>query len=130
MDLNISALIGKTLTKIDGIKTGSDVVDFYTQDGETYYLIHRQDCCETVYLEDVNGNPDDLLNTPILLAAEVSDIPEPDIPEEVRNDSYTWTFYRLGTVKGTVVLRWLGTSNGYYSESVDFGKVKKETINA
>jgi hypothetical protein len=117
-------LKGKVLTKIK--QRYNDALYFETSDGEVYGMSHYQDCCESVYIEDICGDLDDLLNTPILLAEEVSsgnETPEGLEEPEYRDSSYTWTFYKLSTIKGSVTIRWFGTSNGYYSESVDFYKV-------
>lgn len=120
--LNISLLVGKTLKSV--LNDGDDVW-FETNDGEKYKLTHYQDCCENVSVEDVIGDLQDLLGSPVLEAEEVSNAADPeDITRENGSDySHTWTFYKLGTIKGSVTIRWYGESNGYYSESVDFVKV-------
>lgn len=86
-----------------------------TAQGE-FVFTHFQDCCEYVRIEDITGDIQDLVGHPLLLVEEVSseDGPAPQNP-----DSCTWTFYKFATIKGYVDVRWLGESNGYYSESVD-----------
>jgi len=52
-----------------------------------------------------------------------SQLLDDDSAIESQDESCTWTFYRINTIKGTVVIRWYGSSNGYYSESVSFDRV-------
>lgn len=111
---SVSDLIGQVVVSIE---KGEDRLDFTTSDGSRYRMYHEQDCCECVVLEDIIGDLDDLLDTPILLAEETTNY------EEAKYESTTWTFYKFSTVKGDVTLRWNGSSNGYYSESVDFEKL-------
>jgi hypothetical protein len=119
MDLEFSTLQGKTLTKVEQI--GDDVIRFEFDDGKAYQLYHSQDCCESVVVESITGDLADLVGTPILLAEEAtsSDDP-PDYKHDYQPESQTWTFYKLRTIKGSVDIRWHGSSNGYYSESVYF----------
>lgn len=115
-------LIGKTIVKIDGLKQGSESVLFTCDSGEVFEMCHRQDCCETVSIDDVNGDAGDLLNTPIVVASESTSNDQNAFGGTCEyDDSQTWTFYTLRTIKGTVSIRWFGQSNGYYSESVSFG---------
>jgi len=109
-------LIGKTLVRIEGMHKGSEQIDLVCSDGATYRMQHYQDCCEHVEVEDVVGDPAYLIGSPISFADESSH----DAGSEEVSESGTWTFYKLATAKGWVDLRWLGSSNGYYSESVFF----------
>lgn len=113
---DIRVLIGKTL--ISAKRNGDEEIEFVDSSGDRWKMFHAQDCCESVTIEDINGDLDDLAGTPILDAYEESNGEELEY-----GDHETWTFYRIITAKGTVVIRWYGTSNGYYSESADFGKV-------
>jgi len=119
-EVPFDSIIGKTLTSINLHGVGS--LDFEFDDGSVYEMTHQQDCCESVELTEVHGILDDLIGEPIIVAECSTD--DNLGPESQHDESYTWTFYKLRTRKTDVTLRWYGTSNGYYSESVDFFKIK------
>ena len=137
--MTIEEIIGKTVVKIN--KELNKALLFHCVTGETYKMFHQQDCCESVTIEDICGDLNDLVNTPIVQAFEKSHkasegkIDIENYTDKVAFrllglkvdrcvDSCTWTFYTFSTIKGTVTIRWYGESNGYYSESVSFEKIE------
>ena len=119
--MNFDVLKGKIIKKIIGLRKDCEEVVFICLNGSVYAMYHEQVCCESVSIEDVCGDVTDLLNVPILVAEESTKEGE----DEERSE--TWTFYKLITIKGSVDIRWYGTSNGYYSERVRFIPVKAPT---
>lgn len=119
----IDVLVGKTITEIEGLEEHSEEVYIKTTDGKTYKFFHEQDCCESVYLADFEV--DNIVGGLIVKAEEVSE--SGDDQSENKPDGYcesfTWTFYKVDTTKGSLWMRWLGESNGYYSESVNIEEV-------
>lgn len=122
---SVSQLLGKTIVDIDGGKKGGSYITFKTSDGEKYEMYHQQDCCESVFIEDICGDINCLIGSPILKAEESINPEESNEldPPDGSDYSNTWTFYIFATIKGYVTIRWYGSSNGYYSESVTFCKV-------
>jgi hypothetical protein len=137
----IEDLVGKVLSEI---KNDDTELVFTCNDGKQYKMYHSQDCCESVSIDDICGDLNDLIGVPILKAEEVSDTDfearwEGGFTEtteygdrktkdgEYFPESYTWTFYHIATIKGYVTIRWFGESNGYYSESVDFIELGVDT---
>lgn len=110
-------LIGKVL--IDVKEDGETAIDFTFEDGSVYSMYNEEegtgnDC--QITLEDVNGEWDDIIGEPLTMAEEVINTGG--------TREGTWTFYRFATIKGYVDIRWYGESNGYYSETVTFRKIK------
>lgn len=120
----ISEMEGKTISAIIDLSVGSECAVFQCDDGSEYTMFHCQDCCESVAINDIEGDICDLIGLPLIVCEAAIDIPDPEGQETEYADSFTWTFYRLATAKGFVVIRWYGESNGYYSESVEFAKTR------
>lgn len=112
MNCNISEFIGLTFNKVKQVDCENLI---FISNTHKYTMYHEQNCCETVEISDITGDLDDLVGVPIIQASEETNEDNP--PEGA--DSFTWTFYNIATIKGYVTIRWLGESNGYYSESVD-----------
>lgn len=109
--VDVAELQGQTFTKV---RADEDTVTF-ENNKVRYVLYHDKDCCESVVVEEIIGDLEDLENLPLLIAKEDTNAEGEELPNE---ESYTWTFYNFATFKGYVTIRFLGTSNGYYSEDV------------
>lgn len=128
-DIEIDYLLGKIIKKIT-IKENEDGDELHLEtENEIVVMLHDQDCCEEVYIEDICGEIGNLKDSPIIVAEKRTLSHEDDDKWDRVNDwdkSYTWTFYELATIKGAVTIRWYGASNGYYSERVSIIKVPKK----
>ena len=118
--MGIEKLLGKTLVNID-INEHKDVIIFTDLEGNRYQMFHEQECCEDVGIEEVIGDLNDLIGEPITMAEESTNR-EDKMGKDIYDD-FTWTFYKLATIKGYVTIGWLGESNGCYSEDVEFVKL-------
>lgn len=109
--IDVSDLKGKTITAV--IYNTDDDSLWIHLNTHILEMTHIQDCCETVYLADVVGNFEDLIGYPLLEVSEsIVNIESEDI-------SSTASYYNFKTLKASVQLRWVGESNGYYSETID-----------
>lgn len=88
---------------------------FFFGDGTSVEFYHEQDCCEQVYIADVNGNWNDLIGTPLLVVEHRSEDMSKD---EEWGELIEWNFYCFRSIKGSVDVRWEGSSNGYYGVGV------------
>ena len=122
VNVGLNTMAGKTIKNIVGVAEGSNEVTITTTDGNSYVLYHEQDCCESVWLYDFEGDPEDLSGALIMSAEEVTGV----VTDEMNEDTECpeWTFYKIETSKGGLWLRWLGDSNGWYSTAVDFKEIR------
>ena len=62
-------LVGRTLCRAEADES---TLVLYLTDRNYVKFYHQQDCCESVYIEDICGDLNDLVGEPLLIAEEVS----------------------------------------------------------
>ncbi len=115
--MNISELQGLRLEAFH--KVDNDLI-LITASGRKFRMCHNQDCCERVVVEDIQGDIQRAVGELIIDATENTN------SENVKegDESATWTYYTIRTQSETIVIRWYGSSNGYYYETADFEEEK------
>lgn len=129
VDIDISNLIGTTLLGYHIFDDDDEKLIMFYDDFYNYTFYHDQDCCENVFLEGENKLLESeikaILNSPIVLAEARTDTSNSERGNEY---SETFTFYTLRTHNDTLTLRFVGRSNGYYSERVDICASLRENL--
>ncbi len=117
--VQLSDLVGQHIVDIKGLHIDSTLIEIFTSEGNHYSFSHEQDCCEQVYLVDFESDLNHYNNTLVTSA----DVAESDTDAD-KDDGYSiWTFYKIQTNQGEIWLRFLCSSNGYYSTRIDFRKI-------
>lgn len=126
----IDSIQGKTFQRVEKTihpKHEKDALAFWLDDASGFFFAHKQDCCEEVWLEDVCGDLSDLESVPIIEAtrSQMWATLKESYNSEVRyQEEATWTFDTFRTEKGSVTVRWCGTSNGCYAEAAGLGSIE------
>ena len=119
--LDISVLKGQRIVKIT---KGNNLIRFDT-DQHSYIMQHNQDCCESVSINKIVGDLQSLVGKKIISASDIVGTEKPAECEtpEYHDESFTWSTFILKAKGIEVKIVWYGTSNGYYSETVNIDQV-------
>jgi hypothetical protein len=120
-------LVGHTVTRVT--ESGAGLLEITTDKGR-YMFDHQQDCCENVSLleQEPDAPPYASMKGKTIVGVtgeQCNDLPE-DVRKEYDYDLESWTLTRFVfemSDGSKVPIRFLGTSNGYYSETVYFAEV-------
>jgi len=117
-NIKFNELVGKVFKDVYlNEDADNQFILFKVSDTEIYQMYHWHECCENVYINDINGDIADLIGSEILHFEERKNC------RDIDSGSETWTFYDIQTKAGSVNIKWHGESNGFYSESVSFVKL-------
>ena len=123
---NIKTMPYKSTFEVASIEfesSGSErLLQIMCKDGTAIRFYHRDDCCESVWLE----KPD---NLPAVGETITAIIEKGSKSEDTHSDRVEdWYFYTIKTNKGFYDLTFRGSSNGYYSTAVEIACINNDNF--
>ena len=115
--VRFDVLVGEVLDAVD-IDRKENQILLTTRSGRRFLVYHEQECCEKVAIFGQDGSFDKLIGKPIV---EARDIAVDTGDDELDSQTTTTLVFRVDDQ--TVISRWVGDSNGYYSERVDIAEL-------
>lgn len=106
--------------QIEAVAVHDNVLYLCTALG-VFVIRHTRDCCEDVWLVDDGEKLADMVGD-YLVKIRI-DVSPQGTPEGRIDESSTWTFVTIQTLKDSYTFRWYGESNGYYSETVQLDDI-------
>ena len=125
--MNIQELAGKKIVAIDIVDDPKKdhEIRIEIEGGRVFRFYHNQDCCESVRIAAPKDSDGSLLSLIGKEIREVTQEEDRDDGTDTDYDSWTKTTITFRTDSETVISRWIGESNGFYSEDVDLEEVFK-----
>lgn len=119
---SLNTLVGERIAYID-VDEGNYEILITTVSGDTIMIYHDQKCCETVSIESTEGDWYALKGK--VVVETVHEESQAEVPPGLGSnlDSCTRSTLKLRVDDATVISRWIGVSNGFYSESVDIAEI-------
>ena len=75
--VELTEFIGKTLKSVNVINDEDNIkIIFEFDTGQKYKMYHEQFCCEDVYIEDITGNMQNLIDRELIMAEQVQECGE------------------------------------------------------
>jgi hypothetical protein len=118
--MNADDLVGETLAYIDVDPDGYQIL-LTTESGRKIKIYHDQNCCESVQIIGTDGEWRSVIGKPLVLVEHNEH--QGDGPPYDDAESWTYTDLVFRVNDATVISKWVGESNGYYSESVDLCEI-------
>lgn len=123
---DMNPLIGQTIRAIECEKYKYGLIHtiIIVCDSCAFETSHNQSCCETVEVHDIIGDLNSLIGKRVINCKIVESQKWPnDVEKYEYVDSFTWTTQIIQTKSTEVKIRWLGQSNGWYSEGIYFRRI-------
>ena len=120
----LDSLVGEKLRYVDvmlGTEDEECVLMLTTESGRTLKFHHYRECCESVEIENTEGNWLRIIGRPIVKTDYILERSDDDNPMV---NSWTRTTLIFCTDRHTVTTVWFGESNGYYGEEIEITELE------